>query len=85
MRVNMNVPDELIKRLDEYSKANYLTRSAVMCQACDQYLTAQEVKKLFKQMTETMKRLAEKTEIDEQTKQEMEDFTRLAKMFSGSF
>ena len=85
MRVNMNVPDELIKRLDEYSKANYLTRSAVMCQACDQYLTAQEVKKLFKQMTETMKRLADKNEIDEQTKQEMEDFTRLAQMLAGSF
>ena len=85
MRVNFNMPDELLKRLDEYAKENYISRSALMCQACDYFLTTKEVQKLLKQMTETMRRIAETNEINEQTQKEFEKFNAFASMLSGSF
>lgn len=51
MRVNFNVPDELVARLDAYAKENYSSRSSVMCQACDQFLTAKEMQKMFGEMS----------------------------------
>ena len=85
MRVNFNVPDELIARLDEYAKENYISRSAVMCQACDNFLMAKQAKQLFAQMTQTMKVIAEKGEIDEETQKQLDEFERVASLFSGNF
>ena len=83
MRVNMNMPQELIDRLDEYAKENYTTRSSVMCQACDQYLVAKEMQKLFTQMNVVLKKLSVAETIDEETKQQLDDFERLSKMLTG--
>lgn len=83
MRVNMNMPQELIDRLDEYAKENYTTRSSVMCQACDQYLVAKEMQKLFTQMNVVLKKLSAAETIDEETKQQLDDFERLSKMLTG--
>ena len=82
-RVNLNIPQELIDRLDEYAKENYTTRSSVMCQACDQYLVAKEMQKLFTQMNVVLKKLSAAEKIDEETKRQLDDFERLSKMLSG--
>lgn len=82
-RVNLNIPQELIDRLDEYAKENYTTRSSVMCQACDQYLVAKEMQKLFTQMNVVLKKLSAAETIDEETKQQLDDFERLSKMLTG--
>jgi len=82
-RVNLNIPQELIDRLDEYAKENYTTRSSVMCQACDQYLVAKEMQKLFTQMNVVLKKLSAAETIDEETKQQLADFERLSKMLTG--
>lgn len=38
MKVQMSLNDELVQRLGKYAKENYLSRSAVMSIAVNQYL-----------------------------------------------
>jgi len=83
IRVNMNVPEELLKRLDDYASKNYQTRSSVMCQACDQYLNAKQMQKLFADMGETFERLKQIETIDEDSKKQLDDLEKLAKLISG--
>ena len=83
IRVNMNVPEELLKRLDDYASSNYQTRSSVMCQACDQYLNAKQMQKLFADMAATFEKLAQIESIDEESKKQLDEFERLAKLISG--
>lgn len=80
MRVNINVPDELVKRLDEYAKANYSTRSTVMCQACDQYLNAKAMTTLMKQLLEVMQTIADNNECDEESLKQLQEMESLLKM-----
>lgn len=82
MRVNMNMPENLVARLDEYAKENYSSRSSVMCQACDQFLTAQEAKKMFNQMTLLLKKITDTETIDEETKKQLDEFESICKMFT---
>lgn len=87
MRVNFNVPDELVARLDAFCKENYSTRSSVMCQACDQFLTAKEVQKMFGEMTRLLRLISERIKdndtVDDETLQKMDEFLALSRMLSG--
>ena len=83
-RANIKIPDELIQRLDEYAHENYISRSAVMCQACDDYLSRKEMQKLFGRMVDTFERLEQAKDVDEETKKQLDEFARLSKMLSGS-
>lgn len=81
MRVNINIPDELLKRLDDYAKANYMSRSSVMCQACDQYLMAKAVTGLMQQLVEVMQKVADNNnECDEETLKHIQEMEAMLKM-----
>lgn len=83
IRVNMNVPEELLKRLDDYASSNYQTRSSVMCQACDQYLNAKQMQKLFADMSVTFEKLAKAENLDEETRKQLDELERMATLLSG--
>lgn len=87
MRVNFNVPDELVARLDAFCKENYSTRSSVMCQACDQFLTAKEVQKMFGEMSRLLRLISERIKdnetVDDETLRKMDEFLALSRMLSG--
>lgn len=87
MRVNFNVPDELVARLDAYAKENYSSRSSVMCQACDQFLTAKEVQKMFGEMSRLLRLISERIKdndtVDDETLQKMDEFLALSRMLPG--
>jgi len=85
LRINFNVPDELIKRLDDYAKKNYTSRSSVMCQACDQFLMAKEMQMLFSDMRKAMQRIAETQTIDEEAQKNFDEFELLCKSFLDTF
>lgn len=84
MRINFNVPDELIKRLDDYAKKNYTSRSSVMCQACDQFLFSKEIQMLFSDMRKVMQKILETQTIDENSKKALNDFEVFYQMFCNS-
>lgn len=83
-RVNMNVPEELLERIDAYAKENYSTRSSVMNQACNQFLMAQDFRKLVAQMNGVLKRISETETVDDETMQKLEEFETLCKLLSAS-
>ena len=85
LRVNFNIPDELINRLDDYAKKNYTSRSSVMCQACDQFLTAKEMQMFFSDMRKAIQKISETQTVDEETQKKFDEFEALYKAFCGSF
>ena len=70
----MSLSDELVKRLDNYAKMNYLTRSAAVTIAVNQYLTANEITTLLRDMSFAMKKIAETGTLDDEAKKQMEKF-----------
>lgn len=87
MRVNMNIPEELLHRLDDYAKDNYQSRSSVMCQACDQFLSAKEMQKMFGELNKLLcvmsDRIKDEGEVDEETFKKMDELLSLTRMISG--
>jgi hypothetical protein len=57
-----------------------MTRSGFISFACVQYLNQLEMVKLFKQMTQTLKKIEQMGAVDEETKKELEYFEVIGKM-----
>lgn len=68
-RVNMNINDDLLARIDGYADKNYMTRSAVMCFAVNQFLIAQETKEFYQTMLQLMREFAMRGTLNEEQKQ----------------
>lgn len=80
MKINITMNDELLERLDKHAKELYTTRSGLISYAVTQYLNQQEVIGLIRTMSQAMQRIAETGTIDEEARQQIEDFDRISKM-----
>lgn len=56
MRVTITINDELIKKIDQYAKDNFMPRSTFMALACKTYMEQVEVMKLMPEIIEIAKR-----------------------------
>lgn len=83
MKVTITLDDELMQRVDSYADENYMSRSGLISLACTQFLNSADVTKAVKDMALAMRKIADKGEIDEESKQQLEDFERLSKMLYG--
>lgn len=83
VKINITLDEELMRRVDEYAEENYLNRSSLISIATTQYLATAEVTKAIKSMALSMRKIADAGQIDDDARRELEDFERLAKMFSG--
>lgn len=77
-KINISFDIELLGKIDEYAKNNYMSRTAVITQACTQLVMAQEVTRALSKLAISMQRIADTQEIDEQSKKELESFKALA-------
>ena len=82
-KVQISVDDELLKRIDNYSDRNYLSRSGFITLACSQYLNQAEVVTAVKDMALCMRKIADTGTVDEETQKQLEDFERLAQLLTG--
>ena len=82
MKVQVSIPDELLKKIDAHTTENYLTRSGFLVLATTQYLSSLEVSTAIKSMAISMRKIADNGVVDESTMSKLEDFERLAKMFA---
>ena len=80
MKINITMNDELLERLDKHAKEQFTTRSGLISLACTQYLTQLEMANLIRTMSAAMKKIAETGTIDEEAKQQIEDFERIRKL-----
>lgn len=84
-KINISIPLDLLDRIDEYADDNYLSRTAVICLATNQYLVGQEMQKMFREITKVFKRLSESDGVPEDIQQQLDEFQRLTKLMSGDY
>lgn len=72
MKIQMSLSDDLVKRLDNYSKINYLSRSAAVTIAVTQFLNANEFTSMMYDMSMAMRKIADTGELDEETKKQLD-------------
>lgn len=58
-KINITISEELAERLEEYCKKNYLTKSGVITMATTDYLNTREMQISYKNMTDSIAKLAE--------------------------
>lgn len=85
MKVNISLDEGLVKRIEEYADANYMSRSGCISLACTQFLNQNDAVRAVKDLAVTMRRIADNGKVDEKTQKELEDFERIANiLFFGS-
>ena len=84
MKLGITLDDELVKRMDAFADANYMSRSGLLSLAVTQYLNAADVSHAIKEMALAMRKIADNGEIDEETRAQLEDFERVAKFLTNS-
>lgn len=83
MKVQISINDELMERVDDFAKKNYINRSSLFTIAVLQYINTQDVTKAIKDMAICMQKIADnadKGKVTEEMLQELEDFNRIAQM-----
>lgn len=83
MKIQMSLKDDLVEKVDKYAKENYLSRSALVSIALNQYLLSHEVSTAIMEMSVAMRRIADTGKLDDEAMRQMEDFERLARLFSS--
>jgi metal-responsive CopG/Arc/MetJ family transcriptional regulator len=83
MKVNITLNDELVSRIDCYADDNYMSRSGLVSLACTQFINQADVTKAIKDMALSMRKIADTGIVDAETKEKLEDFERLSKIFFG--
>lgn len=85
MRVNMTLNDELLARIDNYAKSNYMSRSSVVSFACNQFLMANELQSLYVDMKRALQTIASKETITDEQLKEIEKFENLCDLMIKNF
>lgn len=82
MRVNMTLNDELLERIDNYAKLNYMNRSSVVSFACNQFLMANELQSLMVDMKRALQTIANNETITDEQLKELEKFENLCDLMT---
>lgn len=82
MKVQITLDDALMERVDAYADENYMSRSGLLSLAVTQYLNSADVTKAIKDMAVCMRKIADNGTVDPDTLKQLEDFERVARMFS---
>lgn len=80
MKINISMSDELVSRVDEYAKANYMSRSAFMSFCCTKYLNEIEVMNSLKNVAFAIRKISETGQADEETLRELAEFEKLSQI-----
>lgn len=83
MKVQITLDDNLVARLDEHTKENYLSRSGCISIALAQYLNQQDVTKAIKDLAFSMRKIADTGNISAEQMEQLQDMERIAKMLAG--
>ena len=82
MKINISLDDELVKRIETYADNNYMSRSGFISLACNQYLASADVVTAIKSLSLALNKIADNGDIDDETKQQLDDYKRLADLLA---
>jgi metal-responsive CopG/Arc/MetJ family transcriptional regulator len=80
MRVNMTINDELLGRIDNYAKTNYMNRSSVVSFACNQFLLQNELSSLLVSMKRAFETIAVNGSCSDEQMKELDKFAELVEI-----
>lgn len=80
MKINISLDDELVKRIESYVDANYMSRSGFISLACTQYLASADVVTAIKSLSLACSKIADSGQVDDETRQQLADYERLANL-----
>lgn len=83
-RVSLTLEEELLKRIDEYAKKNYLSRSGLVSVAVNQYLTTLQVLDSSQKMANAFENLAQSGKFTEEQVKELQDAEKLMNTLTGA-
>lgn len=83
MKVGITLNDELLKKMDDYAKENFMTRSGLISVAVRDYINSSEASRALVELSHSMSKIAKSGKLDKATKKQLEDFNRLALLLSG--
>lgn len=83
MKVQISIDDGLMKRVDDFADENYMNRSWLFSMAVTQYINQNAAFKALQDLAVSMRKIADNGAIDDETRAELEDFERFAKMLVG--
>lgn len=79
IKLNITMPDTLLKTVDDYAQRNAMTRSGLLCLAVSQYIQAQEampsINNVFALMGSLAKRAAAGTAASPEYEKELAELT----------
>jgi metal-responsive CopG/Arc/MetJ family transcriptional regulator len=82
-KVQISIDDSLLARVDGYASDNYLSRSGLISLACVQFLNSAEAVVAVKDMSVSLRKIADSGDVDEETMKQLEGFERLSKKLIG--
>lgn len=77
MKVSLNVPDDLLKRVDSFSEANFVSRSLFVTLAMKEYLDNHQLEGAILSLSFSLRKIADSGVVDEDLIQQLEDLKRL--------
>jgi len=83
LKINISLDDELMKRTDNYADKNYMSRSGLISLALTQYLNGNEMIIAVKDIALSIRKMADNNTVDAEALEQLEDFERVCKMFTG--
>ena len=79
-KINISIDDRLLSRADNFADDNYTSRSGLITLALSQYLNQQELFTAVKEINLTIKKVAETSTMDEESKKQLDNFEKLCSL-----
>ena len=83
MKINMNIPDELMSQVDDMSKELYINRTSFFIMSLNSYISSLKFQSLMGDLSAALQRLGTQGNNDEETIKEMEKFIFMIKSIQG--
>lgn len=83
-KVQISIDDELLERVGAYADENYMSRSGVFTQATVQFLNANETVRYVRELSISMKKIADTGKFDNEVIEQLEDFQRFAEILMNA-
>ena len=83
MKISISLNDDLLREMDDYCKANFMTRSGLIAYSCTQFLNQAKIVQAMQGMAKTMRDVADKNECTPEALKELERYEQLIMSFKS--
>lgn len=81
-KINISIDDELLERVDSVADGYYMSRSGLITYALSKYLAEQQALLSLSDIAVSMRKVAANNEIDDETRQQLQNFETLCNLMT---